>query len=110
MKDKALAAFSQAKKFWGALSLVKKIILSVGFVAAIALVLGVSAVPAPRITPCFYADLTQEDASLVSAKLKELKIPYRVENDGTITVPEERVHEVRIDLVGLRRLRGGGRH
>jgi flagellar M-ring protein FliF len=56
-----------------------------------------------------YTNLNQDDAAGIIAKLKERKIPYRLEQNGTvITVPRENVHETRLTLAGEGLPRGGG--
>lgn len=56
-----------------------------------------------------FANLDREDASAVVAKLKEMKIPYRLEGEGTtIEVPQQRVRELRLELAGAGLPRGGG--
>jgi flagellar M-ring protein FliF len=48
-----------------------------------------------------YNGLSPEDAALVVQKLKESSTPYRLTNNGaTITVPEDRVAEVRLEMAG----------
>ncbi|MBX3186758.1 MAG: flagellar M-ring protein FliF [Labilithrix sp.] len=56
-----------------------------------------------------FSNLDREDAASIVAKLKEMKIPYRVEGDGgSIEVPEAKVREVRLELAGAGLPRGGG--
>ncbi len=56
-----------------------------------------------------YTNLNQDDAAGIIAKLKERKIPYRLEQNGAvITVPRENVHETRLTLAGEGLPRGGG--
>lgn len=56
-----------------------------------------------------FSSLDREDAAATVAKLKEMKIPYRLEGDGTIVeVPEEKVRETRLELAGAGLPRGGG--
>jgi flagellar M-ring protein FliF len=56
-----------------------------------------------------FSQLDREDASAIVAKLKELKVPYRVDADGaTIEVPESRARELRLELAGSGLPRGGG--
>ncbi len=56
-----------------------------------------------------FANLDREDASAVVAKLKEMKVPYRLEGEGTtIEVPQQRVRELRLELAGGGLPRGGG--
>lgn len=61
----------------------------------------------PSYTPLF-TNLDRDDGASVVAKLKELKVPYRVEGDGSvIEVPEEKVRELRLELAGQGLPRGG---
>ena len=56
-----------------------------------------------------FTQLDQDDTSAMVAKLKELKIAYRLGTDGTtIEVPETRVAETRLELAGAGLPRGGG--
>ena len=55
-----------------------------------------------------FAGLSTEDASMVVAKLKELKVPYQLGLGGTaIYVPKEKVYDVRLMLAGQNALPGG---
>src|SRR5690349_880653 len=48
-----------------------------------------------------YTTLAPEDAALVVQRLKEGGVPYRISANGTmISVPEERVAELRLDMAG----------
>ena len=107
-KERARSAFEQAKKFWGTLSAAKKAAFVGTLLAVIAGIAGLSAVSAHESYAVLYTDLSPEDAGLVTAKLKELKIPFKVEGESTISVPDERVRELRIDLAGQGLPRGGG--
>lgn len=52
--------------------------------------------------------LSAEDAAEISALLDGDQVPYRLSAGGSvITVPEDRVHEVRLQLAGARLPRGG---
>ena len=56
-----------------------------------------------------YAGMAQRDASQVVSKLKDLKVPYRLEGDGgTIKVPQENLYEARLALAGEGLPRGQG--
>ena len=56
-----------------------------------------------------YTQLDRDDAAALVNKLKELKVPYRVQGEGsTIEVPEEKVHELRLELASAGLPRGGG--
>jgi len=55
-----------------------------------------------------YSNLERDDAAAVVAKLKEMKVPYRVEADGAvIEVPEAQARELRLELAGGGLPRGG---
>jgi flagellar M-ring protein FliF len=56
-----------------------------------------------------FTQLEKDDAGAIVAKLKELKIPYKVTGEGgSIEVPEAKVHEVRLELASSGLPRGGG--
>jgi flagellar M-ring protein FliF len=56
-----------------------------------------------------YTSLNQEDAGEVVAKLKELRIPYELDVNGSvIKVPADKVLETRLTLAGDGLPRGGG--
>ncbi|MBI5179513.1 MAG: flagellar M-ring protein FliF [Nitrospinae bacterium] len=56
-----------------------------------------------------YANLSQEDALSISEKLKERKIPYKLEHAGTaVTVPVKDVYQLRLELAGEGLPSGGG--
>ena len=45
-----------------------------------------------------YANLGEEEAGGVVARLKEMKVPYQIREGGTVLVPTEQVHDVRLQL------------
>lgn len=56
-----------------------------------------------------FANLTQEDAAAIVAKLRNKKIPYRLEAGGTtVLVPKNEVYELRLLLAGEGIPKGGG--
>jgi len=56
-----------------------------------------------------FAGLSTEDASMIVTKLKEMKIPYRLGMGGnTISVPKDKVYDVRLMLASQNSLPGGG--
>lgn len=54
-----------------------------------------------------YSNLSQEDAGQVITKLKEMKVPYKVEGN-VIYVPSNRVYELRLELAAQGIPTGGG--
>ena len=56
-----------------------------------------------------YANLDSEDASAILSKLKEQKIQYRIASNGTtILIPEQYIHETRMQLASAGLPQGGG--
>ena len=56
-----------------------------------------------------FAHLNAEDASAILSKLKEQKIEYRIASNGsTILVPQEHIHEMRMQLASSGLPQGGG--
>jgi flagellar M-ring protein FliF len=109
MNEKLQALVKQAKAFWDSLSTAKRVALIGVTTAVLALVLAVSFVGSRETYGYLFTELNAEDAQAIAAKLKELKIPYRIEAGGSaIQVPEERVHELRLELAGQGLPRGGG--
>lgn len=60
----------------------------------------------PSYTTLF-SGLQEKDASDIVAKLQESKVPYRLVGEGTVQVPQDRVHELRLQMAGLGLPRGG---
>ena len=56
-----------------------------------------------------YSQLSLEDAGAMTAKLRDMQIPYRIEGNGTtIMVPAHLVHETRLRLASEGLPQGGG--
>ena len=109
MKDVLLSVLRQARDFWGSLSLARRLSLVVVVLGVGIGVLGISVLATQQTYTYLFTELTPEDASAIAAKLKELKVPHRIEAGGSaIGVPEERVHELRLELAGQGLPRGGG--
>jgi len=109
MKDVLFSLARQARDFWASLSLARRLAFVVVVVGVVVGVLGVSFIATQQTYTYLFTELTPEDASAIAAKLKELKVPHRIEAGGrAIGVPEERVHELRLELAGQGLPRGGG--
>jgi flagellar M-ring protein FliF len=103
------AAVKTARAWFGALTRPARVFVlaTTGALAVFAAFMAFEKVNEPY-APLF-SQLEREDAAAIVAKLKELKVPYRVEGDGTsIEVPEARAHELRLELAGGGLPRGGG--
>jgi len=107
MKARALEYIGQARKLWASLSTVKRVAFIVLTSAALVAAVSVSLLSTHVSYTYLFTDLNQEDAAAIVAKLDELKIPHRVTGTA-IQVPEERVHEIRLQLAGAGLPRGGG--
>jgi flagellar M-ring protein FliF len=71
-------------------------------------VIGLSFLQREEYQPLF-SGLSTEDASTVVSKLKEQKIPYKLGANGTtVSVPKERVSDVRLALASVNALPGNG--
>lgn len=89
------------------LSLTKKLMFFGGITLAIsALILSVIIIQAPSYSVLF-SNLTDEDAGLIVQKLKEQKIPYRLDGN-VIKVPHDKVHDLRLQLASQGLPQGGG--
>jgi flagellar M-ring protein FliF len=109
LKDVLLSLLRQGRDFWGTLTLVRRVSLIVVTLGVVIGVLVISSVASQQTYTYLFTELTPEDAGAIAAKLKELKVPYRVgAGGGAIEVPEERVHELRLELAGQGLPRGGG--
>ena len=109
MKDRIAVYLGQIQKLWGALSTSKRIALVVLTLAVGLGVLAVSFYGSRETYGFLFTELSLEDAGAIAAKLKEMKVPYKLDHGGTaILVAEDRVHELRLDLAGQGLPRGGG--
>jgi flagellar M-ring protein FliF len=55
-----------------------------------------------------FSDLDPADASKITEKLKEGRVPYQLKDGGkTVMVPDENVHQLRLDMASEGRIRGG---
>ncbi len=109
MNERLAALLQQVRTFWASLTMPKKVALVGSMAGVVAIVLAVS-FSAPKESYGFlFTELGPEDAASITAKLKELKVPYRLEAGGSaIQVPEEKVHELRLEIAGQGLPRGGG--
>lgn len=108
MNERLAQLLKQLGALWQGLSTAKRMALVGTMLAVLVGVLWTSTAGMRQSYTYLYTDLSAEDASSIGAKLKEMKVPFRLEGDGAILVPEDRVHEVRLDLAGAGLPRGGG--
>lgn len=92
----ALPAPRDARGMW--LNLSRNQRLSLGFlgIAAVVVILAFITLSRPAEYQVAYANLREEDAAAIVAKLKESKIPYELADKGTIKVPADQVQDVKL--------------
>lgn len=102
---------TEAQSFYGGLSQGRKVLLGVfllGFLVVLATIVIWSQQPQ---WSTLYGELSTRDAGQITQYLKEQDIPYRLENAGlgtAIQVPEDRVHDIRLQMAAVDLPREGG--
>jgi flagellar M-ring protein FliF len=98
---KAKASSESIKNFISTLTIKQKIVIGVSVATTFILIMLLISIFNQPNYAILFADLSQQDASKVIENLSAQKIPYQIENNGTvIKVPKDRVYETRIDLAG----------
>lgn len=99
---------ARAMAWLSALSRPAKVLGATTIVAAVILAAFLSVHSANPPYAVLFTNLDRDDAAAVVAKLKEMKVPYRLEGDGAvIEVAETQAREVRLELAGGGLPRGG---
>jgi flagellar M-ring protein FliF len=99
----------QIKEFWQRLTPTKRWSLIGGTVLTLAVMMLIAFIGSRITYAPLYTELETQDAAAIVEKLKELNVPHRVSPSGTtISVPEEQVHELRLELASAGLPRGGG--
>lgn len=107
MADGKPSILEQVRRFWSGLSRSKRVALVAITSSVLVGVLAVAFIGSQvRYVP-LYTGLSTEDSAAIVGKLKELKVMHRV-TAGGIEVPDEKVHELRLDLAASGLPRGGG--
>ena len=105
----AAVFIARAKAFFSTLSKGARVLLisTAGLAAIFVGYLVFHAANEPYAT--LFSQLDRDDASAVVAKLKEMKVPYKLSADGgTIEVPEKQALDLRLELASSGLPRGGG--
>ena len=101
--------FKQALDILKKLTLSQKIIAGVIVAAVLGGLLSLTLVSTETDFKVLYSNLSQDDAAAVVSKLKELRIPYELgENGSVVLVTADQVYETRLSLAGAGLPRGGG--
>lgn len=103
------AVWTKVRGFFVGLSKPARVLLVTGILSAVAIVGYFAVRGAYEPYAVLYASLDRDDAAALVAKLKEMKVPYRLGTDGSsIEVPPGRVQELRLELATMGLPRGGG--
>jgi len=100
--------WQQFNNFWTKTTPLQKIKIGIIVIAALAsIILLVIFTSQPEYVPLF-TNLNLNDAGEIIAKLEELKIPYKISNEGTsVLVPIKDVYKTRMQLANEGLPRGG---
>jgi flagellar M-ring protein FliF len=100
---------TQCKQLWSRLPPRRRAVFGAAIAGTLLLMWLLVGHTAAERRAVLFSGLAAEDAGEVVARLRELKVAYRVEAGGSaISVPEARVHELRIALASEGVPRGGG--
>ena len=89
----------QIKNFFNKLSLSQKVFLGFVVIFTIAGIFIITNIANQLTYGVLYSNLSMRDSGLIVEKLKEKKVPYEVEANGSIVkVPEDKIAELRISL------------
>jgi flagellar M-ring protein FliF len=109
VNERLQAALKQFVEFWKSLSIAKRVSMVVATAAVLVGVIAAASLGSRVDYTYLFTELSTEDAAAISEKLKAMKVPYKIEAGGTaIQVPEERVHQLRLELASAGLPRGGG--
>jgi flagellar M-ring protein FliF len=86
---------------WGQLGLNQRVSLVVSALAVVGVVVGLVVWSRQPDYQLLYGRLAQKDASAIVASLQAQGVPHRLaQNGGTIYVPSDQVHRLRMELAG----------
>jgi len=109
MFDQLRVFFTQFGEAWKEWSLGRKLSLLSGMGMVVLIVGSLIFLGSQPRYSTLMANLTPEDAASITARLKEMKMPYKLAAGGTaINVHEESVYELRVTLAGEGLPKGGG--
>src|SRR4051812_48007220 len=93
--------FENLRGMWDRASTEARLGLATGVLLIIAVVVYFSASVLRTEYQTLFANLDAQDAASMAAELDKMKVPYRLDNDGTtIQVDKSQVHALRLKLLG----------
>ncbi|MFN3505455.1 MAG: flagellar basal-body MS-ring/collar protein FliF, partial [Caldimicrobium sp.] len=101
-------SLEQIREVWSKLQTKQKILLAGGILGATFFITLLIWLIGRTPMDLLYRGLDEATAGQVIQYLKEQKIPYKIEKDGSIYIPKERVPEVRMEIASRGLLGGGG--
>lgn len=100
--------FKQFSELWGRLKGGQRVAFAGGVAAALAVVIALVYYGSRPEYGVLFGDLKAGDAQAVVEKLKAAGVPYQLSNGGTtVSVPQERVAEMRLQVASTGALSGG---
>jgi len=78
----------------------KPLLILIGIAAAVAAGVGIVLWSKEPTYALLYGNLGQQDSAQIAQALQASGIPYKLDNNGEITVPADRVHDARLKLAG----------
>lgn len=101
--------FDQIANIFGAMSLSRKLMMALVLLLAGAGFVGLYMYGQKTMYQPLYGKLSAEDAAVIVEKLREQKVPFQIEGNGSlILVPSDKVYDLRLSLAGSGLPRGGG--
>lgn len=102
-----MALFENIRNWFKGLSLTKKLMFLGGITLSLAIIILTIIFTQQPTYQVLFSNLTDTDAGLIVQKLKEQKIPYKLEGN-IIKVPHDKVHDLRLQLASQGLPQGGG--
>ena len=100
--------FKQFSELWGRLKGGQRVAFAGGVAAALAVIIALVYYGSRPEYGVLFGDLKAGDAQAVVEKLKAAGVPYQLSNGGTtVSVPQERVAEMRLQVASTGALSGG---
>src|ERR1051326_7770078 len=89
------------QRVWSGLSRIQQIGLGIVAAALLGIVLFVSTVGHGADSAIAFSGLNNDDEAAIVQKLKDAKIPYTLDDGGTIRVPTAQVHDAQLATAGM---------
>lgn len=98
MKERALRIKNKITEYWSGRTLTQKLLMIGGSVLVLALIITITLFATKTDYAPLYSNLSPEEAGQIKETLDSRGIPSIVSNDGTISVPEESVNSLKVEL------------